>query len=60
MRFKANDKGGDANGNAVEGMYEIELAKRKRVEYRHPFDRGMNIIQRQKISDRNNMFGMLW
>jgi len=57
MGFEADDERNETDRYAIEGMYEIEFPKRKRIEYRYPFDRRVNVVQRHEISDGNVMGG---
>ena len=59
MGFEADDERNETDRYTIEGMYEIEFPKRKRIEYRYPFDRRVNVVQRHEISDGNVMRGAL-
>ena len=59
MGFEADDERNETDRYAIEGTYEIEFPKRERIEYRYPFDRRVNVVQRHEISDGNVMRGAL-
>ena len=59
MGFEADDERNETDRYAIEGMYEIEFPERKRIEYRYPFDRRVNVVQRHEISEGNVMCGAL-